>query len=123
MGEITKLVKEKADILVKDAYNSLRIIPRKHFDCLAHEKSRKIAINYVNAIIRQRANKLDIFWFLVKREIQFMNKETRLKETKKAINLLTDKLMRDYVDGFISLKYFGKQKNILDKKLKELNKL
>tara|TARA_R110000737_G_scaffold20598_2_gene38963 strand:- start:212 stop:574 length:363 start_codon:yes stop_codon:yes gene_type:complete len=120
MGEITKLVKEKANILVKDAYNSLTIIPKKHFDCLAHQKARKIAINYVNAIIRQRTNKRDIFWLLVKREIQFMNKETREKQTTKAINLLSDKLTRDYIDGFISLKCFGKQKKILDK---ELNKL
>lgn len=123
MGEITKIVKEKAETLVKDAYNSLRIIPKKHFDCLAHQKARKIAINYVNAIIRQRTNKQDIFWLLVKREIQFMNKETRKSETTKAINILTEKLMRDYEDGFINLKYFGKHKKILDKKIKELNKL
>ena len=120
---ITKIVKEKAEMLVKDAYNSLIIIPKKHFDCLAHQKARKIAINYVNAIIRQRTNKRDIFWLLVKREIQFMNKETRKRETTKAIILIIKKLMRDYEVGFISLEYFGKQKKILDKKLKELNKL
>ena len=122
MGEITKQVKEKADRLVRDAYNSLTTIPRKYFDCLAHEKARKIAINYVNSIIRQRIDKRDIFWLMVKREIQFMNKETMKKETIKAINLLNKKLMVDYVDGFINLENFGKQKKILDKRLQELNK-
>ncbi len=122
MGEITKQVKEKADRLVRDAYNSLITIPRKNFDCLAHKKARKIAINYVNAIIRQRINKRDIFWLMVKREIQFMDKETMKKETIKAINLLNKKLMIDYEDGFINLENFGKQKKILDKRLQELNK-
>ena len=46
----------------------------------------------------------------------------QVKETTKAINLLNKKLMVDYVNGFINLENFGKQKMILYKRLRELNK-
>jgi len=123
MGLITKRVKQKALNLYTDAYNSVTTLPKSCFDYVADPKAKKIALNYVEAIIKKRAKKQDIFWLLVKREINNINSELDKKQTLQCINILIEQLCDNYENDLINLDNLRKQKRKLEKKIKEINKI
>lgn len=122
MGSITKMVKQKALDLYMDAYNSVTTLPKSCFDYVADPKAKKIALNYVEAIIQRRAKKQDIFWLLVKREIKNINSSLDKKQTLQCINILIEQLCDNYENDLINLSNFGKQKRKLEKKIKKIIK-
>ena len=122
MGSITKMVKQKALDLYMDAYNSLTTLPKSCFDYVADPKAKKIALNYVEAIIQRRAKKQDVFWLLVKREIKNINSSLDKKQTVQCINILIEQLCDNYENDLINLSNFGKQKRKLEKKIKKIIK-
>ena len=122
MGTITKMVKQKALGLYIDAYNSVTTLPKSCFDYVADPKAKKIALNYVEAIIQRRAKKQDIFWLLVKREIKNINSALDKKQTVQCINILIEQLCDNYENDLINLSDFGKQKRKLEKKIKKIIK-
>ena len=122
MGAITKMVKQKALDLYIDAYNSVTTLPKSCFDYVADPKAKKIALNYVEAIIQKRAKKQDIFWLLVKREINNINSTLDKKQTIQCINILIEQLCDNYENDLINLNDLKKQKRKLEKKIKEIIK-
>ena len=122
MGSITKMVKQKALDLYMDAYNSVTTLPKSCFDYVADPKAKKIALNYVEAIIQTRAKKQDVFWLLVKREIKNINSSLDKKQTVQCINILIEQLCDNYENDLINLSNFGKQKRKLEKKIKKIIK-
>lgn len=116
------MVKQKALDLYIDAYNSLTTLPKSCFDYVADPKAKKIALNYVEAIIQKRTKKQDIFWLLVKSEINNINSTLDKKQTIQCINILIEQLCDNYENDLINLDDLKKQKRKLEKKIKEIVK-